>query len=196
MSATETEKLDGPKADDEQMTGLYMELHVDDIHVKDRYAVTAVGEASGGRGYRAVATSDGQIHFFVGTRGGPWSRIPFLDFTVGKESFVQFVAIGGDCSGNSHPSLLAYGGDSCAHAFEWHEKEKRWRRIGVLEAPSRGWATAGWYRNGVRISRVQWEENQDGARGWSLYAGGSGHLRLRRRRWYELWHSRWVLVRL
>lgn len=175
--------------------GLYMRLDMGDIHVEDRSLVAAVGKAFGGAGYLAVATSDGQIRFLVGSGAHPesWRRIPFLDFTIGDENArLTNVAIGGDCSGNSHPTLLAYSRLATAWAFRWNDNVKQWQYIGQLKGGN-GFSTQ-------TIDQLRWERSGYGAdKRWSLYAGGEGwgHQRLRPRRWYEVWYGqRWVCTKL
>lgn len=174
----------------EQKRGLHLTLDFDGIHVEDEREVTAVGDASGGLGYKAVATSDGQIRFLVGLGYNPesWKRLPFLDFSIGDKNFkVKHVAIGGDCSGNSHPYLLAYTDGYFVHVFQWSEWSERWKRVGGLKSKNE-------YR--WEITQFQWEcRGYGGDRRWSLYAGGRswGHQRLRPSRWYEFWWLwRWV----
>lgn len=170
-----------------QKSGLHLTLDFDGIHIEDEGEVIAVGDASGGSGYKAVATNDGQIRFLIGSSCNldSWKRLPFLDFSIGDKDFeVKHVAIGGDCSGNSHPYLLAYSDGDFVHAFQWSEWSKRWKRVGGLQS-KKGY---GW-----TITQFQWES--DDFWGWSLYVGGRywGHQRLRPSRWYEFWWLwRWV----
>ena len=145
--------------------GLFLRLDVDDLHFEDQYDVRATGRASGGQGYRAIATSDGHIRFFVDGNISIWKRIPFLDFVVGDPTvFVEFVAIGGGCSGNSHPSLLAYSNGYTAHAFAWDKEAHQWTKIGTLQ-PKKG----GTYWR--KFDRLHWESRGNGVtQKWFLYA--------------------------
>lgn len=164
--------------------------------MEDCYRVTATGSVHSSYHYMAVATSDGQIRFFVDHGDTPqsWIRVPFRDFNTGKRSMhIQHVAIGGDCSSKDPPSLLVYADNFCAYAFEWDAKADQWRPIGTLERTL--------YVYYGSITSLYWEalaESPVKTR-WFLHVSGNnwGHQQLRRRRWYEFWRlRRWVCTKL
>lgn len=189
--------MNAAEAEERKIDCLSLRLNFGALCVENCCHVTATGSVYSDSLYMAVATSDGQIRFFVehGDTPQSWIRVPFRDFNTGKRELfpIQHVAIGGDCSPKEPPSLLAFADNFCAYAFEWDAKTDQWRRIGTLKRSS-----ATHYGH---IESLQWEQTGDYTlpRPWSLYVGGNtwGHQQLRQRRWYERWRlRRWVCTKL